>query len=102
MKPTAYFCMEFAIDQPLKTYAGGLGFLAGSHFKAAKRLKYPLVGVSMLWSYGYYDQVRDKEGRMKVDYIRKYYEFLDDIKLKIPVFSLISILMQLKTAFYLK
>ncbi|HIP17151.1 MAG TPA: alpha-glucan family phosphorylase [Methanothermococcus okinawensis] len=85
MKPIAYFSMEFAIDQPLKTYAGGLGFLAGSHFRAAKRLNYPIVGVSMLWSYGYYDQVRDREGRMKVDYVRKYYEFLEDIKLKVPV-----------------
>lgn len=85
MKPTAYFCMEFAIDQPLKAYAGGLGFLAGSYFRAARRLNYPIVGVSMLWSYGYYDQVRDKEGRMKVDYVRKYYEFLEDIDLKVPV-----------------
>ncbi|XRO77149.1 alpha-glucan family phosphorylase [Methanocaldococcus sp. 10A] len=85
MKPTAYFCMEFAIHQPLKTYAGGLGFLAGSHFRAAKRLNQPLVGVSILWSYGYYDQVRDCEGKMKVEYIRKYYDFLEDINLKVPV-----------------
>jgi starch phosphorylase len=27
----AYFSMEFAIDQALKTYSGGLGFLSGSH-----------------------------------------------------------------------
>ena len=85
MKPTAYFSMEFAIDQALKTYAGGLGFLAGSFFRAAKRLNYPIVGVSILWSYGYYDQVRDREGGMKVEYIRKYYDFLEDIKLKVPV-----------------
>ncbi|EHP86358.1 alpha-glucan family phosphorylase [Methanotorris formicicus] len=85
MKSTAYFCMEFAIDQPLKTYAGGLGFLAGSHFRTAKRLNMPLVGVSILWSYGYYDQVRDMEGRMKVEYVRKYYDFLTDIDLKVPV-----------------
>jgi glucan phosphorylase len=30
-KPVAYFCMEYAIAQPLKVYAGGLGYLAGSH-----------------------------------------------------------------------
>ncbi len=29
-KAVAYFSMEFAIDQPFKTYSGGLGFLAGS------------------------------------------------------------------------
>jgi len=27
--PVTYFCMEYAIHQPLKIYAGGLGFLAG-------------------------------------------------------------------------
>lgn len=31
----AYFCMEYAIQQPLKLYAGGLGFLAGSHMRSA-------------------------------------------------------------------
>ena len=29
-KAVAYFSMEYAIDQALKIYAGGLGFLAGS------------------------------------------------------------------------
>ena len=29
----AYFSMEFAIDQSLKIYSGGLGFLAGSHLE---------------------------------------------------------------------
>lgn len=31
-KKVAYFSMEFAIDQPLKIYSGGLGFLAGHLF----------------------------------------------------------------------
>ncbi|UXM84563.1 alpha-glucan family phosphorylase [Methanococcus aeolicus] len=85
MKNTAYFCMEFGIDQMLKNYAGGLGYLAGSHFRSAYNLNLPLVGVSMLWSYGYYDQIRDKEGQMNVHFVRKYYEFLEDIDLKVSV-----------------
>jgi glycogen phosphorylase len=32
---SVYFCMEYAIDQCLKIYSGGLGFLAGSHMRAA-------------------------------------------------------------------
>jgi len=28
-KPVAYFSMESAIDQPMKIYSGGLGFLEG-------------------------------------------------------------------------
>ena len=46
----AYFSMEFAIDQALKTYSGGLGFLAGSHMRSAYELKQNLVGISILWT----------------------------------------------------
>ena len=52
----AYFSMEIAMDQSLSTYSGGLGFLAGSHMLSAGYLQMPMVGVTMLWSYGYYDQ----------------------------------------------
>ena len=34
-KSVAYFSMEFAIDQSLKIYSGGLGFLAGFHMRSA-------------------------------------------------------------------
>ena len=33
---TAYFCMEYGIDTSVKTYAGGLGILAGDYMKGAK------------------------------------------------------------------
>ena len=52
-KRTAYFSMEFAIDQALKIYSGGLGFLAGSHMKSAYNLKQDFVGIGILWKYGY-------------------------------------------------
>ena len=57
-KRVAYFSMEYAIHQPLKLYAGGLGFLAGSHMRSAFDLKQNMVGVGILWKYGYYDQAR--------------------------------------------
>jgi starch phosphorylase len=44
-KRTAYFSMEFAIDQALKIYSGGLGFLAGSHMRSAYNLKQDFVGI---------------------------------------------------------
>lgn len=84
-KAVAYFSMEFAIDQSLKTYSGGLGFLAGSHMRSAYDLKQNLVGIGMLWKYGYYDQVRDMNGTMKSDYTRKYYSFLTDTGIIFPV-----------------
>ncbi len=75
----AYFSMEIAMDQSLSTYSGGLGFLAGSHMLSAGYLQLPMVGVTMLWSYGYYDQRIDQKGQVEVAYIRKYYDFLTDI-----------------------
>ena len=84
-KAVAYFSMEFAIDQSLKIYSGGLGFLAGSHMRSAYQLKQNLIGIGMLWKYGYYDQVRDLNGNMKVDYTRKYYSFLKDTGIVFPV-----------------
>ena len=78
----AYFSMEIAIDQSLATYSGGLGFLAGSHMQSAGYLQLPMVGVTMLWSYGYYDQRIDHTGNVEVAYIRKYYDYLEENKLR--------------------
>ncbi len=85
--PVAYFSMEFAIDQALKIYSGGLGFLAGSHLRSAYELKQNLIGVGILWKFGYYDQVRDANGTMKPAFVEKHYSFLEDtgIKFTIPV-----------------
>jgi len=86
-KPAAYFSMEFAIDQALKIYSGGLGFLAGSHLRSAYELKQNLVGIGILWKYGYYDQGRDNNASMKPVFIEKEYSFLQDtgIILTVPV-----------------
>ncbi|MEP6614516.1 MAG: alpha-glucan family phosphorylase, partial [Mucilaginibacter sp.] len=77
-KAVAYFSMEFAIDQALKIYSGGLGFLSGSHLRSAYELKQNLVGIGMLWKYGYYDQGRDRDALMKPEFIEKQYSFLQD------------------------
>lgn len=86
-KRVAYCCMEFAIAQPLKTYAGGLGFLAGSHMRSAYNLKQPVVGIGILWKYGYYTQVRQQDQTMGVLFEEKIYGFLEptDIRFTIRV-----------------
>lgn len=81
----AYFSMEFAIDQSLKIYSGGLGFLSGSHLRSACELKQNLVGIGMLWKYGYYDQARNANALMKPDFIEKEYSFLQDTGLVFTV-----------------
>jgi starch phosphorylase len=78
-RSVAYFSMEFAIHQALKIYSGGLGFLSGSHMRSAYDLKQNIIGVGILWSYGYYDQARNEDGSLKADFIRKYYSYLQDL-----------------------
>lgn len=81
----AYFSMEFALDQALKTYSGGLGFLAGSHMRSAYELKQNLVGIGILWSFGYYDQGRNEDMSMRADFRVKHYNFLQDTGLVFPI-----------------
>jgi len=81
----AYFSMEFAIHQPLKVYSGGLGFLSGSHMRSAHDLRQNLVGVGMLWKFGYYDQARNEDLTMRVDYTTKWYTFLEDTGITVSV-----------------
>ena len=84
-KSVAYFSMEFAIHQPLKTYSGGLGFLAGSHMRSAYDLKQNMIGISILWKYGYYDQIRKGDQSMDVLFQEKLYSFLEDTNLKFTI-----------------
>lgn len=81
-KKVAYFCMEFGIHQPLKTYAGGLGYLAGSHMHSAYELRQHMIGIGILWKYGYYDQVRKQDQTMDVLFEEKNYGFLKPTGLK--------------------
>ena len=81
----AYFSMEFAIDQALKIYSGGLGFLAGSHMRSAYDLKQNVVGIGMLWSFGYYDQTRHEDRTLNPTYTRKFYYFLEELPQKVTV-----------------
>jgi glycogen phosphorylase len=86
-KSVAYFSMEFAIHQPLKIYSGGLGFLSGSHLRSAYELKQNLIGIGILWKYGYYDQTRNQDQTLKPEWYEKNCSFLQDtgIKFTVPV-----------------
>ena len=64
----AYFCSEFAVDERLPIYAGGLGVLAGDHLKSASDLGVPLVGVGLFYRGGYFRQLVDEGGWQREDY----------------------------------
>jgi starch phosphorylase len=84
-KKIAYFSMEFAVDQALKIYSGGLGFLAGSHMRSAYNLKQNMIGIGILWKYGYYDQSRNRDRTLNPIWIQKEHHFLEDTGLKFRI-----------------
>ncbi len=84
-KRVAYFSMEFAIHQPLKIYSGGLGYLSGSHLRSVYELKQNLVGIGILWKYGYYDQARNQDQTLQVQWNEKIYNFLEDTGIKFSI-----------------
>jgi starch phosphorylase len=79
----AYFSAEFAIAECLPIYSGGLGVLAGDHLKAASDLGVPMLGVGLLYRYGYFRQRIDAAGRQ-----REVYDRLDTDTVPLqPVFA---------------
>lgn len=81
----AYFSMEYGLDTSLKTYAGGLGILAGDYIKGAKDHDFPIIGIGIKWKQGYTDQRIDKDGHAYDSYHNYDYDFLKDAGVKIEV-----------------
>ncbi len=52
----AYFSMEFGISNELKIFSGGLGMLAGDYLKEASDCNVNMLGVGLLYRYGYFQQ----------------------------------------------
>ena len=84
-KRAAYFSMEYAIHQPLKIYSGGLGFLSGSHLRSAYELNQNMIGIGILWKYGYYDQIRNQDQTLQPSWMEKSYSFLEDTGIKFQI-----------------
>jgi len=61
----AYFSMEVALDSRVPTYSGGLGVLAGDTLRSCADLKIPIVGVSLLYRRGYFEQHLDEWGNQR-------------------------------------
>ena len=84
-KKVAYFSMEFGIHQSFNIYSGGLGFLAGSHMRSGFELQQNMIGVGMLWKYGYYDQARNEDQTLKVEFNEKHFDFLEDTGIEVEI-----------------
>jgi len=77
--------MEYGLDHSLKTYAGGLGILAGDYLKGARDHDYPIIGIGIKWKQGYTDQYVGKEGKPYDSYHNYDYDFLEDTGIQVQV-----------------
>ncbi len=67
-KLIAYFSMEYGLHNALPIYAGGLGILSGDHLKGSSDLGIPLIGVGLLYRYGYFHQRITATGVQEEEY----------------------------------
>jgi phosphorylase/glycogen(starch) synthase len=68
-KPSvAYFSMEFGIHPSLKIYSGGLGILAGDYLKEASDSNAHIIGVGLLYRFGYFKQKLGPKGEQLTIY----------------------------------
>lgn len=66
-KVIVYITPEVTLDNDLKFYSGGLGEVAGSIARSAHALGKKMIGVSLCYGQGYYEQGVNKDG-MTVEY----------------------------------
>jgi len=63
-----YFSMEYGLHDSLKIFSGGLGILAGDYLKEASDSNAKLVGVGLLYRYGFFKQVLSLKGEQQANY----------------------------------
>ena len=67
----------------MKIYSGGLP--CRLHLRSAYELKQSLVGIGILRKYGYYDQARNQDQTLQVQWNEKIYNYLEDTGIKFQI-----------------
>ncbi len=81
--PVAYFTAEYGFHETLPIAAGGLGILSGDHARSASDLGLGLVGISLFYREGYFQQAIDPE-----NWQTEYYTPLNPVALPLePVLN---------------
>ena len=66
--PVVYLCAEFALDNDLPTYSGGLGILAGDVMNEAADRNFPFIGIGILYKgRGFMQHITGKRKEEKRD-----------------------------------
>lgn len=58
----AYFSMEYGLHDTVQIFSGGLGILAGDYLKEASDSNINLIGIGLLYRYGYFRQTLSAHG----------------------------------------
>ncbi|MBN1621207.1 MAG: alpha-glucan family phosphorylase [Endomicrobiales bacterium] len=69
----AYFSTEFGLHDSLPFYSGGLGILSGDHLKSASDMGLPLIGIGLLYRYGYFKQYLNFDGWQQEEYLENHF-----------------------------
>ncbi len=70
--------MEVALEPDIPTYSGGLGVLSGDTLRSAADMSLPVVGITLIYSGGYFYQLITQEGNQVEKPIR--WDFLDALE----------------------
>ncbi|MEN8224521.1 MAG: alpha-glucan family phosphorylase [Bacteroidota bacterium] len=72
----SYFSMEFGLHESMKIYSGGLGILAGDYLKQASDSNLNMIGVGLMYRYGYFKQTLAPHGEQIAEYIPQRFSHL--------------------------
>ncbi len=78
----AYFCMEYGLHSVIKLYSGGLGVLAGDYLKEASDCNHDMVGIGLLYRYGYFKQSLSYGGEQIANYKPQKFSYLPVLPVK--------------------
>jgi len=72
----AYFSMEFGLHESVQIYSGGLGVLAGDYLKEASDSNVDMMGIGLLYRYGYFQQTLSPFGEQVPQYFPQRFNHL--------------------------
>jgi glycogen phosphorylase/synthase len=75
-KQIAYFSMEYGLHSSVKIYSGGLGVLAGDYLKQASDDNIDMVGIGLLYRYGYFTQNLSLNGEQLANYYSHNFTYM--------------------------
>ncbi|MFH1372141.1 MAG: alpha-glucan family phosphorylase [Planctomycetota bacterium] len=80
----AYFSMEFGLHECIPIYGGGLGILSGDFLKTASDLGMPVIGVGLIYKFGYFTQRINLEGFQEELFVEFENHFLPITEMRGP------------------